>query len=88
MDLDIRLDLLQLRHHLLVYMQTSGCIYDHDIVTVLCRVLHRSLDDIDRFVVCAHRKEINLLPAGIHAQLLDCRRSVDITRDKQRFLAL
>ena len=88
MHVHIALDLLQLRHHLLVDMKTSRRIQDHYIMAVLLGMFHSCLRDIHRLVVLSHGKNVHLLFLTVDLQLFDGRRSVDITGHQQRLLAL
>ena len=45
---------LKFCHHILINMQTTCCIEDYDIISILCCMFHRSSGNIRRFIFISH----------------------------------
>ena len=82
------LDLLELCHHILIDMETSRRIQDHQIVSIFLCMLQRSLCDIRRLVVLSHGENFHALLLSVDLQLFDGRRTVHVTGYQQWLFAL
>ena len=88
MNSDVLLDLLQLGHHVLIYVQTTCGIEDHHVVTVLFRIFDRFLCDLHRLYVRAHVEHVDANLITIHVQLLNGCGTIDVAGNQQALLTL
>ena len=88
MNGDVLFDLDQFLHHLFIDVQASCRIQNHHVVSVLRRMLHGCLRNVQRPVVCTHGKEIHILLLRVDFQLFNGRRAVNIAGNQKGFLSL
>ena len=86
--MDLRLDVAELLHELLIDLQAARRIDDDDIAGMRLRIINRVLRDRHCIRTLLHREhgDVELLAEDL--QLRDGRRAVDVRRDEQRALAL
>ena len=65
-------------------MQTSRGVDDHRVVQQRFRFLRRLFRDVDRIAVLADLEEGHLHVVCNNAELIDCRRTIDVCGNKQR----
>ena len=54
MYFDLLLDVDELLHHVLINMQTAGCIYDDHVMAVLFGIGHSFFSNINRLMIGPH----------------------------------
>ena len=87
MHIHCSFDLLKLCHHIFINVKTSRCIQDHDVISILARMLKRRFCDISRLVFISHGEYFHALLLSVDLQLFNRCRTIHITRNKQWFLA-
>ena len=78
----------ELSHKLLVNVKTSGSIYDDHVVTVLLGVLNARFCNFNRGDLRSHREYGDINRFADDLQLVNRRRSVNVTGNEQRIFAL
>ena len=81
------LDVAQLVHQLLIHMEPTGRVQEHQVVAVLLGVFHRFLGDGHR-VDLPHLEHRNVQLRAHHFQLLDGSGTVHVAGDQQGSAAL
>ncbi|MNM16854.1 hypothetical protein D3C81_271140 [compost metagenome] len=84
--LDGGVEILDLRHHLGVHVQTTGGIDDHHVIEFLARLIDGGGGDRHWFLGHIAREEIDRDVIGQGLELLDRRRAVDVGTDHQHLL--
>ena len=78
----------QLIHHCFVNMKPAGRIQNHQILSVLCRVLHCGLGDIRRLVLVSHGEHRDSHLLAVDLQLFDGCGPVNVTCNQKGLTAL
>ena len=86
MWLNRRFDAFDFAHHFFIDMKPARCVDDNSITRILPRMVNAVLRNVDRRVRAA-RKNRNLNLRAEHDQLVDSRRTVDISSNKKRTAA-
>ena len=82
------LHLHELRHHLLIDLETAGGVEEDNVLMVQFCVLYCRLRDIRGTVPVTHGEDFDALLLPVHLQLPDRTGPVDVQRGEQRLLSL
>ena len=85
MNIELILNLSKLIHHILIYMQTSGSIQDHNIEVVLKCIIIGFGGNLRRLNITASLEDLNSYLLSTYNQLLNCSGSVYVTGNQKRF---
>ena len=82
------LDLLELRHHVIINLKTSGGIQKQNVVSVLLRMCKSCLCNVYRAFGIPHFKNRNANLFSVYLKLPDCTGTINVKRCQKGLLSL